>query len=256
MKLTTKKPTHPSFTQVHGGRVLKTTIELVVSTDGQTDEHRGPKKMIATRVGDLAVEVVDTITAVVLGHYFLSGPAMGLIRYGVTWPEHWIDAKAVRVDIDPMGPKVADKIERMMMSPGNDGGHIGWFTSCMVELAHRFDLAYFGNLHVPLFETIAPCATSIQKTYSLNDAARTKICHVMGQVHCPPAKAEHRIQGQQPVAYVHCFPPSEGQHPPIQQASFGHELLEHADLVECDFWTLDNPPQPAPPAPISEDMLS
>lgn len=259
MKLTTRTPPDSTFTQIRGGRILRTLVELVVPRVGIPAEvfgQRHPRRasdtgFITTLAGDLSVEVINDTAGLLLGHYFLSGPAMNTMRY---MPEaegeataYFREVEGVRVDLDPA--HVEGMTEAMAKG---DGSHIGWFTSCMLELTHRFDLAYFGNMHVPDVGMFAPASTSILKMYSFSDENRVKRCHLIGSLHCPPARARDRIQGHQPVCYMHCQPPAEAS---SQACSpFGHELLEGAVLKDVDFWTLDKPAAPAPT--IDEAQLS
>lgn len=260
MKLTTKP--RKGFTHVRGGRVLVTTAEFEISRDGIADQGdydiKDPKDLgidvgqfpytprplesdgVTARIGDLAIEVIDVARApAVLGYYFLSGPATGIIFYLIgPGPFHaklFAAATACRVDVDPVGmPDVQHKLNQ------GDGSAMGHLMSCMVELTHRYQFAYFGELHVPNFDTIAPAVRGLHKAWDLTyEGAPPKLNHLIGSVHCPPAPAAQRLQGGQPVAYIHMQPAVDaGQYttPP-----FAHELLETAgeDLPTVDFWNLD-----------------
>jgi len=197
-------------------------------------------------VGDLAIEVINVRENRVLGHYFLSGPALGIVRYATingNQPEaiealdYFTQVKAVRVDIDPAH---AEGMEQALKT----GGQMGWFTSCLVELAKNYELAHFGNLHTPNYDTLQAALSAILRVYSYARDEHGPIrCHILGEVHCPPVPSAQRIQGHQPVGYVHCQPPADVNK--MCCSPFGHELFDGADLVEIDFWTLDNALRPA-----------
>lgn len=270
MKLATER--RKGFTHVRGGRILATRTELEVPRDGidqQGDyEIRSPGDLgveladaapytprplesdgVTTRVGDLAIEVIDVEADRVIGHYFLSGPATGIIRYeagllGTLNNRTPTDAtgyfkvvEACVVDLDPMHmPQVEEKLLR------GQGEAMGHMASCMVVLTHTYRVAYFGQLHVPNFDTIARAASALHKVFTLSYAgAPPKGAHLIGTIHCPPAQAEQRIQGKQPVAHVHMQPAVDFG--PYAAPPFAHELLltaaECEDIEEVDFWTLD-----------------
>jgi len=266
MKLTTRP--RKGFTHVRGGRVLVTTAELEVPRDGIGDQDdydiTDPKELgidvgqhpytprplesdgVTARIGDLAIEAIDCAKDRVIGHYFLSGPATGIIRYAKNGMEFhkrtplgavgcFDLATACRVDVDPVGmPDVQHKLNQ------GDGSAMGHLMSCMVELTHRYRFAYFGELHVPDFDTIPSAVRGLRKAWDLTyEGAPPKLNHLVGSVHCPPAPGKDRLQGRQPVAYVHMQPAADAG--PYMTPPFAHELLETAgeDLPPVDFWSLD-----------------
>lgn len=267
MKLSTVR--RKGFTFVRGGRILATTTTIFVPNDGAPQGNHeildpadygilvegstpySPRPIesdgVTARQGDMAIEVIDVDLDRVIGHYFVSGPSTAIIRYSQDLlgtinkrtpigglGDFFTLARAVAVDLDPVHmPNVEAKLIR------GDGEAMGHMASCMVELTGRYQLGYFGNLHVPNWETVGSCVRALHKVFTLFVDGIPKIGHLIGSVHCSPVPKRHLIQGHQPIAYVHMQPPDDVS--PYCASPFAHELLVSSkDIESVNFWDLDS----------------
>lgn len=118
MKLSLKKKL--GWTHVRAGELVKVAKEHAVPTGTrtgvQTDWTR-PKddsKWIYCEVDDLAVEIVAVKTGNLLGHAYLSGPAIQLHRYGAAQTDWFAPAALGWVEIAAPGVEARENPEAWM----------------------------------------------------------------------------------------------------------------------------------------------
>src|SRR4029079_6024838 len=94
---------------VHGGQILRVSHNHQVSTRGydpRPDKLHGKARVfeapwVTALIGDLAVEIIARQTKKIVGHAYLSGPAINVIRYRIAKDdpvEGWFTpAKAISI---------------------------------------------------------------------------------------------------------------------------------------------------------------
>jgi hypothetical protein len=126
VKLSLKK--RWGFIHVRGGRVLRVAKEHAVRCDTRSrnadhfedfdgirpsarGQPQGDAKWVTAQVGDLAIEIIVVKTGKVLGHSYLSGPAIQLNRYTPFDPAWFREGKSRLLEIvTPQSEKEAEAL--------------------------------------------------------------------------------------------------------------------------------------------------
>lgn len=193
MKLSIKK--RMGWIHARGGRILRVAQPHVVKSSGRSAFEDGPapageEKWVYTKEGDLAVEIIAVKTGKVLGHSYLSGPAIQLNGY-TPFDEDWFgdEAKATFVDVPhPRGAFTQDFIQKIV--------------GVLMDFKYSEEYAV-GAFHYKCDEgeDTHDVANGILQMWRYEDETRTTSTHMLGLV------TPHK--GRKNVVTLHFQPPKD-----------------------------------------------
>lgn len=230
------------FLRVRGGRILRVahdhqipTTTYNVSVDRARASQPGNieglmpfkprdvgEKWATAKVGDVAVEIIAYKTQKLIGHAYLTGPALNLIRYASATPAppHFFElGLGIRVDPTP---------------PAQDFPPAKFVAAMMVvKYVSKADVAV-ATILVPNQETAMSCARGLAQAYSYSPHSMTDdspagpeaTAHFMATIKLTKGKA---------MTTIHLQPPKDAGEYAAQP--FFHELVQSSvDLVDFDFF--------------------
>lgn len=245
------------FLRVHGGSVLRVAHDHQIATisyNSSVDRDRSStqpstvhgimpfkprdvgEKWSTAKVGDIAVEIISKKTQKLIGHAYLTGAAINLIRYASATPAppHFFEP-GLGIRIDPTPPSIdfppAKFVAAMMV----------------VKYASEADIAV-ATIKVPDQETAMKCAHGLAQAYSYGAHAMTE------DAPKPPDARTHflatikLLKNEKRLVTLHLQPPKDAGEYAAQP--FFHEIVQSSPaLVDFDFFgnvptdlVVENPP--------------